>query len=99
MSLPVIWSDEAKAEFYDAEQWYADISISLAEQFVQAIENAVQIIAEFPLRFPVVYRARRRAGVRRFPYSLFYQIESGRILLIACFHGKRNPRRWQRRKT
>ncbi len=26
VSLRVIWSDEAKAEFYDAEQWYADIS-------------------------------------------------------------------------
>ncbi len=97
MSLAVIWSDEAKAEFYDAEQWYADIGVSLAERFVEAVENTIRIIAEFPLRFPVVYRERRRAGVRRFPYSLFYQIEADRILVIACFHGKRNPRGWQRR--
>ena len=26
VSLPVIWSDEAKAEFYDAERWYAEVS-------------------------------------------------------------------------
>lgn len=97
VSLPVLWSDEAKAEFYEAEQWYADISVPLAERFVQAVEDTVHLIAEFPLRFPVVYRERRRAGVRRFPYGLFYQIEADRILVIACFHGKRNPRRWQRR--
>ena len=96
MSLPVTWSDEAKSEFYDAEQWYADIGIRLSERFVQAVEDTVQSIEEFPFQFPVVYRGRRRAGVRRFPYSLFYQVEGERILLIACFHGKRNPRHWQR---
>ena len=68
-----------------------------SERFVEAIENTVLLIAEFPLRFPVVYRERRRGGVRRFPYGLFYQIEANRILVIACFHGIRNPRRWQSR--
>lgn len=97
MSLPVVWSDEAVAEFYDAERWYAGISVRLAERFVQAVETTVQLVGEFPLRFPVVYRGRRRAAVRRFPYGLFYQIETDRILVIACFHGRRNPRHWQRR--
>ena len=97
MSLPVIWSDEAKAEFYDAERWYADVSVHLSERFVQAVEDTVKLIAEYPLRFPAIYRERRRVGVRRFPYGLFYQVETDRILLIACFHGKRNPRRWTSR--
>lgn len=97
MSLPVVWADEAKAEFYDAEEWYADISSHLSKRFVGAVESTVRLIADFPLQFPVVYRGRRRAGVRRFPYGLIYQVEAGRILLIACFHGKRNPRGWQSR--
>lgn len=71
MSLPVIWSDEAKAEFYDAEQWYADIGVSLSEQFVQAVESTVQLIADSPMRFSVVHRGRRRALVPRFPHGLF----------------------------
>ncbi|WP_050060514.1 type II toxin-antitoxin system RelE/ParE family toxin [Silvibacterium bohemicum] len=97
MSLPVLWSDEAIAEFYEAEQWYADVSVQLSERFVKAVEDTLHLIAAFPLRFPIVHRERRRAGVRRFPYGLFYQVETDRILVIACFHGKRNPRRWQRR--
>ena len=97
VSLPVIWSDEATLEFYKAEQWYAEVSVSLSQRFVEAVGETIQQIEESPLRFPVVFRQRRRAGMRRFPYGVFYQVELDRILVIACFHGKRNPRRWQRR--
>ena len=97
MSLPVVWSREAKAEFYSAEQWYADLSPALAERFSQAVDDGVQIVAQYPLRYPVVHKGKRRAFVRRFPYSIIYLIEDARIVVIACFHGKRDPRQWQRR--
>jgi plasmid stabilization system protein ParE len=97
--LPVLWSDEAKTEFYNAEEWYAGISPRLSTRFVQAVEDAMERIAECPLLFPKVHRGRRRAGVRRFPYALMYQVEADRILVIACFHGKRHPLRWQARQN
>jgi plasmid stabilization system protein ParE len=97
VKLPVFWSDEAMAEFYDAERWYAEISVALSQRFVQSVENTIQLIAQFPLRFPTVHRSHRRAGVKRFPYGLFYRVEDDRIVLIACFHGKRDPRHWQNR--
>ena len=97
MSLPVVWSNGAKAEFYAAEQWYADLSPALAERFAQAVDDGLQAISHHPLRFPVVHNRKRRAFVRRFPYSLIYLVEDARIVVIACFHGKRNPRRWQSR--
>ena len=97
MNLPVIWSDEARTEFYDAALWYAQIGEPLSERFIDAVGKTAQLIGEYPLRFPEIYRNRRRAAVQRFPYGLFYQIETNRILLIACFHGKRNPHLWQQR--
>ena len=33
VTLPAIWSDEAIAEFYDAEQWYAGVSLRLSQRF------------------------------------------------------------------
>jgi plasmid stabilization system protein ParE len=95
VKLPVVWSDEATAEFYEAERWYADVSVYLAERFMLAVEDTAQLIGDFPLRFPVIYRGRRRAPVRHFPYGLFYKVEAERIWLIACFHGKRSPSGWQ----
>ena len=97
MSLPVVWSPAAKAEFYAAEKWYADISTELAERFAQAVDDGLETIAQYPFRFPVVHKGKRRAFVRRFPYSLVYLVEDARIVMIACFHGKRNPRHWQGR--
>ena len=97
MRLPVVWLEEAIAEFYDAEQWYADISPDLSRRFVLAVEDTVTLVVDSPARFPVLYRGRRRAGVRRFPYGIFYTIEQERIVVIACFHGKRNPRHWRQR--
>ncbi len=97
MSLPVVWLEVASTEYYEAIRWYANVSPELSERFVEAVEGTVQLIAGFPLRFPVIHRDRRRAAVHHFPYGLFYLADDTRIVVIACFHGKRNPRRWQSR--
>lgn len=97
MTLPVVWTQEANEDLLDARAWYENIRPELGERFAVAIEATVGAIAEHPLQFPVVYRNRRRAGVRRFPYSVFFELEEHRIVVIACFHGRRNPRRWQSR--
>jgi plasmid stabilization system protein ParE len=67
------------------------------ERFALAVEATVEAIPEHPLQFPVVYRSRRRVGVRRFPYGIFFEVQEQRIVVIACFHGRREPRRWQSR--
>ena len=35
--------------------------------------------------------------VRRFPYGIFFELQQSRILVIACFHGSRDPKHWQAR--
>jgi hypothetical protein len=35
--------------------------------------------------------------VRWFPYGLFFLVEETRVVVIACFHGKRNLKHWQLR--
>ena len=51
-----------------------------------------------PRQFPVVYKSIRRALLRRFPYALMFVIEAdGTQTVIACFHGNRDPAKWQKR--
>lgn len=69
----------------------------LGKRFANAVVETVEAIAETPLRFAVIDNGRRRGGVRRFPYGLFFLTEETRIVVIACFHGKRNPKHWQQR--
>jgi len=95
--LSVVWIPEAEADLRAALAWYEDIRPDLGMRFAVAVEEAVEAIAQNPLRFPVVYKTRRRAGVRRFPYGIFFEVEKHQIVVIACFHGRRNPTRWQMR--
>ena len=97
MTLPVVWTPEANEDLLEARAWYDNIRPHLGERFAQAVQAAVESLAEHPLQFPVVYRSRRRAGVRRFPYGILFEVQQRRIVVIACFHGRRNPRRSQSR--
>lgn len=97
MTLPVVWIPEANDDLLEARAWYDDIRVELGERFALAVEATVEAIAEHPLQFPVVYRNRRRAGVRLFPYGIFFEVEEHRSVVIACFHGRRNPTNWQSR--
>ncbi len=97
MTLPVVWIPEANADLKQALAWYENIHPDLGVRFALAVEAAVEAIAENPLRFQVVHKRLRRAGIRRFPYGIFFDVETHRIVMIACFHGKRNPKHWQLR--
>jgi plasmid stabilization system protein ParE len=79
VTLPVVWIPEAAADLEEARAWYADIRPELGERFALAVEATVNSIAENPLQFPVVYRNRRRAGVRRFPYGVFFEVQEQRM--------------------
>ena len=79
MTLPVVWTPEANEDLLDARAWYDNIGPDLGGRFALAVEATVDAIAEHPLQFPVVYRNRRRAGVRRFPYA--YSSSSKNIAL------------------
>jgi plasmid stabilization system protein ParE len=93
----VVWTPEANEDLLEARAWYDNIRPQLGERFAQAVEATVEAIAGHPLQFAVVYRSRRRAGVHRFPYGIFFEVQEHRIVVIACFHGRRDPRRWQSR--
>jgi plasmid stabilization system protein ParE len=97
VTLPVVWLPDANGDAKEAWAWYDGVRPALGEQFALAVDAAIEAIAENPLRFPVIYRNRRRAGVRRFPYGIIFELQEHRIVVIACFHGRRNPKRWQSR--
>jgi hypothetical protein len=61
--LPVVWLPQAEADAREAVAWYRKVRTELGDQFALAIEATMNAIRENPLRFPVVYRNRRRVGV------------------------------------
>jgi plasmid stabilization system protein ParE len=64
---------------------------------LKVIEEAVTAIQRAPQLHPVIHRNTRSALLRRFPYGIYYRVYADVIVVVACMHGRRNPRRWQSR--
>jgi plasmid stabilization system protein ParE len=88
---------EAEKEVLDAAKWYSQQSYGLDYEFIRCIDEAVAKIGKAPLMYPVVYRGRRRVLVKRFPYSIVFEVVATEILIYAVFHFRRNPKHWKRR--
>lgn len=97
MTLSVVFRRAARREFDGAALWYEERRTGLGSQFVAEVNRAVEVAREYPQRFPVVHREVQCVRVRHFPYSVFFRAEPGRLLVLAVFHGSRNPSVWRER--
>jgi len=87
----------AAADIDDAFLWYERQRPGLGHDFLTAAQAAIDAIAEHPFRYLIVRRDTRRALIRRFPYAIYYRIYGDVVVVVACMHGRRSPRRWRSR--
>lgn len=97
MNLPVAFHRAASAEFIEASAWYEGKRLGLGAEFVAEIERCILLASNHPLRFAIVRENVRRVVTNRFPYSVYFREEGNRIVVLAVFHGNRNPAVWQAR--
>lgn len=97
MTLELIVRPEAESELADAFDWYEDRVSGLGSDFLLNVDAAFHSILRNPRQFPVVHNNLRRALIRRFPYQIFFVLEEKRVVVLAVFHAKRNPRLWMKR--
>jgi len=95
--MQVIFTPPARAELLDAQDWYEARQPGLGMRFREEVEATVLRLQENPHQFPIVFRDVHRARLRKFPYGLFFCVEIGTLVVIACFHGSRDPQQWERR--
>lgn len=94
MSLPVTFRRAASAEFIEASAWYESKRVGLALEFMAEIDRCLSLASEHPLQFPIVRGDVRRVVAKHFPFSVHFRAEDHRIVVLAVFHGSRNPAIW-----
>jgi plasmid stabilization system protein ParE len=94
MSYRLIIRPEAELDIEDAFTWYEAQGSGLGSEFVRAVDGCLSSIARNPLAYPIVRKQVRRTLIRRFPYTVLYAFEQDVVVVIACFHGRRNPKQW-----
>jgi plasmid stabilization system protein ParE len=97
MTWPVVFRPGAAADVLDARIYYERQRATLGDQFAEALDEVVSLIAAKPELFAVVLRNVRRTKLRRFPYVVYYRILAERVEVIGVLHASRHPRTWQQR--
>ena len=76
-------------------KWYAERSKAAAENFVRAVDDAVQLICQHPERWRNTYKGYHELGLKKYPFTIIYTIESDKqlIIIFSIYHHKRNPKK------
>ena len=93
--MPILIRPAAAADIDEAFLWYERQQAGLGNEFLAAVQSALENVVAHPTRYAVVHRETRRALVRRFPYGIFYRVYGELVVVVACMHGRRDPRRWR----
>jgi len=97
MILPIAFHRAASAEFIEATSWYDSKRLGLGLEFIAEIERCISLASINPLQFAIVKEGIRRVVANRFPYSVYFCDDKSRIVVLAVFHGSRDPAIWQSR--
>jgi len=87
----------AEDDYLEAFAWYFARSPVVAYDFEREVERGLRLIVQAPLRWPKFDEQRRRIVLRKFPYSLIYEIIEGEVVILAVAHGRRRPYYWLER--
>ena len=82
----------------NAREWYRERQPDAARHFTEELHHCIDRIRSTPETFPLVDPPLRRALLRRFPYAVFYRVTDHEIVIVSCFHVRRNPEAWRRRR-
>jgi plasmid stabilization system protein ParE len=97
MTRRVILRPAAEADINAAAAWLEERSPRSAAKFWRAIDETLERLRVNPFQYQRLIGQARRAPLRRFRHALFYVVIDDEILVVACVHGSRNPKRWQER--
>lgn len=97
ITMQVIIQHEAEVEISEAFKWYEEKIPGLGSEFLRAVDACLSSISRNPIGYQMIHNQIRRALLRKFPYAIFYVIDEENIVILACFHARRDPERWRDR--
>jgi plasmid stabilization system protein ParE len=92
--MPVKYHEAAEHELLHAVGYLELRAKGLGRRFFADVRRAEEPMARFPEAAPEIRPGIRRRMLQKFPYSLFYTIESGDLLILAVAHHRRRPGYW-----
>jgi plasmid stabilization system protein ParE len=96
VTLPLRVRRRAELDIDEAYAWYESRAVGLGESFMRSAEACLLRIQRHPEAYALQHGRVRRTRLHRFPHSVFYVIREDHIDVLAMYHGRRRPRRFDR---
>jgi len=72
----------AQEEYESSIGWYNERSWLAGDQFIEAVDYALQLICEHPYRWRNEYSKFYELGLNKYPYNIVYTIDEEQGLVI-----------------
>lgn len=97
MSLRIAFRRAAQCEFIEAAEWYEKRRTGRGAKFTAAVREVLNRVAQEPDFYAIVLDDVHEAVVSKYPYCIYYRVDSESILVLSIFHTSRDPASWQNR--
>lgn len=97
MTRRLVLRQEARSDLASAASWYEDQRPGLGSDLVAEARQLFQLIAAHPAQFQAVAQDVRRAQLNRFPYAVYFGVDTDEVLILAVVHKRRHPDIWRQR--
>ena len=79
MAAELILTPDAEKDISEAYDWYEKRRAGLGEEFLSCLDASIERIRRTPELYGAVYKDYRHALIRRFPYTVWYELGDDRI--------------------
>ena len=94
----VVLAPTAERDIADAFLWYRERNALAANGFRAEVFDVIEHIGGSPLSRPADEDGNRFRVLKRFPYSVFYEVLGSTVMVLAIAHHRRKPSYWRMSK-
>jgi plasmid stabilization system protein ParE len=88
---------EAEADIREAFLWYRELSLIAAGGFRSEVSDAIDELAERADAWPCDDDGVHYRVLKRFPYTVHYELANAAVTVLAVAHHRRDPSYWRNR--
>ena len=91
----VVLAPAAESDAAEAFRWYSERNKLAADGFRAEVLDAIDRLVDAPLSRAADEAGNRKRVVRRFPYSVCYEVNGNTVTVLAVAHHRRRPNYWR----
>ena len=93
MTYRIVITPFAQADFLNVIYWYNQKRDSLGYEFIAEADRLMNLLSRNPFIFRIRKKQLRLALLKRFPFTIVYEIEKQNVIIFSVIHQHSHPKK------